>query len=38
VDRANSPDAKWLSHEEVVARAEARRKELLGTAKNENDA
>jgi hypothetical protein len=36
LDMANSPDAKWLTHEEVVARAEARRREILERSENEN--
>jgi len=36
LDRANSPDAKWLTHEEVLARSEARRAKIAAQIRKEN--
>jgi hypothetical protein len=36
LDRANSPDAKWFTHEEALARSEARRSAILARIKKEN--
>jgi hypothetical protein len=36
LDRAESPDAKWYTHEEALARAESRRSKILARIKKEN--
>lgn len=36
LDLASSPEAKWYTHEEVMARSAIRRAEIMATIKNKD--